>query len=68
MCPRRRFVHRRRRRLRRLARRAQFIQTPGAPVVLIRILRAIFVPKHDDGRSLLERDLAHRAVGIQDGS
>ena len=68
MCPRRRFMDRGRRRLRRLARRAQLIETPGASVVLVGILRAIFIPKHDDGRSLLQRHLAHRSVGIQDGS
>ena len=66
MCPRRRFVHRRRRRLRRLARRAQLIEAPGTSVIGVGILRAIFIPKHDDGRALLERHLAHRSVGIQD--
>ena len=57
-----------RRRLRRLARRAQLIETPGASVVLIGILRAIFIPKHDDGRSFLQSYLSHRPVGIEDGS
>ena len=57
-----------RRRFGGFARRAQLIETPGASVVLIGILRAIFIPKHDDGRALLERHLAHRSVGIQDGS
>ena len=57
-----------RRRLRRLARRAQLIETPGASVIGVGVLSAGLVAEHNYGRALLERHLSHRPVGIQDGS